>query len=816
MKEQQGLLPPNARFEEPKAKSKGEEPTGSRKIVSLTAAGKALLEDANKRYKELAETDNEYADRAQRRRLTNQLLMLEAEGRGGDPPLRSVNTLEQGYLAAQIQLARIYDLEKSNQPADKKEAEEKRRAKSATQYLERGLRLAGPKDTPRDVFDAQMLLVRFLTQSERAVEAAVLGEALARNNPKLPKASLAAQLAVYAYNTALARLKAAGGSDEDAEADINRIKQLALFADATWPNDGPTDAVRHILAFYQGNRDKDYDAAWKTYSRIGPGYPDLCQARREMAGALFYLVRPEEKDPKKYREALQKNITDRAQEWRTTLADLEALPEPPPGAPGHEAESWAGAKTMQAQLYYLAGDYDKVRDTVQQVVDGLRRQTGLDDKRRDDLAYTARVLHYNALQSKAADQIRAKDYAKANEALGKDLEAVKAELKLAPPADAPPGFERMRQAQRGVLIAAMTAYLQNKQADQASELLDILQASGGSLESNLAVMQQLVSAIRAQIDALTKAGNKPEADELAKSFTEFLDKVRGDDTSKLSPGLVAFLAQGYGAVDQHARAAGLFDQLIAKPFVNPGKTPAEQEEAAARHEARVREWKFLQARVLRQAGGPENFKKATALMQEIVGDPLKKGAKLGWGYKNLAIRKEYCRLLEDQKLFGPAVANWTKLTAEFGGADRGGPPAAVKFLGLRPTMLACAQAMDEAAFAAKGAPARSAAAFEAGFKTVYPAVAERRSAQRQTYFDLYVEAQRCSARAYTTIEPAKIKGGQETITQKLTDIGQKLHEVLAKNDDIAPETKDKIQEVLGKYPQAKKKFDELAAAGPKS
>jgi hypothetical protein len=362
----------------------------------------------------------------------------------------------------------------------------------------------------------------------------------------------------------------------------------------------------------------------------------------------------------------------------------------------------------------------------------------------------------------------------------------------------------------------MSGYLQNKQADRASELLDVLQASGGTLEANLAVMQQLVSAVRTQIDALTKAGNKPEADELAQSFTEFLDKLRGEDTSKLSPGLVAFLGQGYGAVDQHARAAELFAQLVAKPFENPGKTPQEQEDAQARHEARVKEWKFLRARALRQAGGTENFKKATELMHEIVGDPLKKGAKLGWGYRNLAIRKEYCRLLEDQKLFGPAVANWTRVAAEFGGADRGGPPGAVKFLGLRPTILAAAQALDEAAFRAFGIAARSQAGFEEGFKSIYPALAERRSAQRQIYFDLYVEAQRCSARAYTTLEPAKIKGGQETVNQKLADIGQKLHEVLARNDDIAPETKDKIQDVLNQYPLAKKKFDELAAAGPKS
>jgi hypothetical protein len=660
------------------------------------------------------------------------------------------------------------------------------------------------------VFDAQMLLIRFLTQNERAVEAAVLGEALARNNPKVPKAALAAQLAVYAYNTALARLKSSGGSDDAAEADVARIKRLALFADATWPNDGPTDAIRHILAFYQGNRDKDYDAAWKTYSRIGTGYPDLYQARREMAGALFYLVRPEEKDPKKYREALQKNITDRAQQWRTTMSALESLPEPQANAPAHEAESWAGAKTMQAQLYYLAGDADRVQATVKQVVDGLKRQTGLDDKKRDDLAYTARVLHYNALQSRAADYIRGKEYAKVGEVLGKELEALKADLGQAAPADAPPGFERMRQAQRGVLIAAMSGYLQNKQADKASELLELLQASGGTLEANLQVMQQLVNAIRGQIEALTKAGNKPEADDLSKSFTEFLDKLRGDDTSKLSPGVVAFLGQGYGAVDQHARAAELFEQLIGKPFAN-------QENAAVEHEKVVRQWKFFQAQSLRQTGGKPNFDKAAALMQEIVGDPIKKGAKLGWGYRNLAIRKEYCRLLEDHGLFGAAGNNWVKLASEFGGADRGGPPAPVKFLGLRPTILAYAQAMDEAAFAAFGVLAASSAGFDQGFKNVYPALAERRNAQRQIYFDIFVEVQRCSARSYSAPQVvAKIKGGPDAANQKVADVGQKLHELLARNEDVSPEIREKIHDVLNQYPVARKKFDELAAAGPKS
>lgn len=816
MKEQRALLPGSVRYEEPKAKSK-DLPEGPRKVVGITTGAKAMLEEANKIYKEISETDNEYSDRAQRHRLTNQLIILEGEGRGGDPPLRSINTLEQGYIAAQVQLARMMD---EKVPPDQRAAEEKKRAANATAYLERGLRMATPKDTSRDIFDAQMLLVRFLTQNDRAVEAAVLGEALARNNPKVPRAALAAQLSVFAYNAALAKLKGAGGSDEDAEADVTRIKSLAQFAEATWPNDGPTDGVRHVLAFFQANREpKDLEAAWATYAHIGAGYPDLCQARREMAGVMFYLVRPEEKDPRKFREALQENISKRGPQWRATVGSLESLTEPPANTAAHEAESWVGAKTMQAQLYYLAGDYEKVDATVKSITDAVKKFNNLEEKKRDDLAFTARVLKYNALQGKAADLIRAKEFAKVGEVLGPELEALKTDLKLAPPAEAPPGFDRMRKAQRDFLIAAMSGYVQNKESDKASELLDLLQATGGNLETNIALMRQLVGAIRAQIDSLNREGKKQDADELARSFGDFLDKIRGDDVSKLSSGVVAFLGQGYGAVNQHARAAELFEQLISKPFENPGKTEEEKKELEAKHQVSLRQLRFFQARALRQSGGKANFDRATVLMRQIVGDPLKaeKDSPRGWGYRNLDIRKEYIALLEDQHLFRPALDNWSKLAADFGGAIRNAPPAPVKILGQRVTFVSGGQAIDEVMPASFGVVTALGPVLDIGFKAVFPPLADKRNTQRQIYFDIFVETLRCTARAYTTPEVAsKVKGGQEKINQSLADIGQRLFEMLSKNDDVPVEVREKVKDLLDQHPIAKKKFEELTAAAAKS
>jgi hypothetical protein len=825
MKELQAFLPGGVIFQEapkpkapPKSATKGKEkeaPPPQRKIVGISANAKQHLEDANKIYKGLTDTDNEYSDRAHRHRLTNQLIILEAEGRGGDPPLKSINTLEQAYLAAQVQQARIYDLPKSGKTEQQQEAEEKQRVKKAIEYLERGLQRVSPKDSPRDIFDAQMLQVQFLSKQDRAIEAAVLGEGLARNNPRLPRASVAAALAVYAYNSSLARLKESPARTDEAEdADIRRIVNLAEFAEKTWPNDGPTDAIRHVLAFYQSNRDNNYDLAWQTYGRIGTGYTEIYQARREMAAAMFYLIRPDERDPKKYRDALAEKIKERSRQFQATLAALEAMPEPPASVPPHQAESWAGAKTMQAQLYYMNSDYNKVDAVVKATTDALKKFAALDAKKRDDLAYTIRGLKYNALQGRAAEFIKAKEFAKVGETLGAELDALKKELK-APPAEETPGLARMRRAQRDFLIVCMSAYVQNKQADQATELLDALQGSGGSLEQNVATMRSLNVTIQNQIASLNKEGKKQDADDLARSFTDFLDKIKGDDANidKLPNGVILFLGQGYAAVGQAARAAELFDQLIKKPFEPTGKTEAEKEDSKAKHAVYVRQMEYLQARAYRQAGTKADFEKATALMQKIVGDPLKKTPR-GWGYSNIEIRKEYCMLLEDQKLFNAAGQNWRKLMNDF---VPGGLPPQVKFLGQRPAFEAFGKAVDEMLFEAFLVPSQVSILIAHGFKDVYPNVAAKRNQLRLVYFDLFFESYRCHARCFSDPEMvAKVKGGQDRANQILADVGQKFFELLIQNEDVPPEVRENIKELLDKHPPTKKRFDELLAAAPKS
>jgi hypothetical protein len=744
------------------------------RVASMSADARRYFQEANAIYRDLSDTENEYADRAQRNRLTNQVMLLDADGKGGDPPLNSIKTLEDGYLAAQIQQARLlqaaerFRSEKSEMTAEQLMGEEKKREANALRYLERGLQKKSATDTPRDLFDAQMLLVHYLTKTGRANEAAILGEALSQQNPRNPKAARAALLGIYAYNTSIAQLKEAGAEEDVQEVDLSRLKNLAQFAEKTWPNDSATDGIRHVVAFYQ-NKEGALQEAWNTYNRIGTNYGSASQARREMAGVLFNLVRPTTKDAKAYRETLTKNIAAHGAQWKKTLNLLETLPVPTAATPTAEAESYLGAKTMLAQLYFMSGDYGKVDEVVKNLTTLVPTLKELDEKKRDDLSFRAQSLRYNSVQGKLAELVRTQKFDQIPAMLDPELIKLKEALKTPAPSDPPAGFDILRKAQRDLIIGSMAAFVQNKQIDRANELLDVLKSTGSNLESNLAVLRQLSSSIRTQIDGLRKETKTAEADELAASFTTFLDNI-GKDPEKLSVGVISFLGQGYSAIDNHLKAAELFQTILDRPFENKGKTDEEKKELENADIKLRRQLSFMQARSYRLAGGDVNLKKASTIMAEIVGNPLDKSTKRGWGFGNIEARKEYIHLLEDMQKFGPAISNWKLMVNSF---VPGGLPAPPK------------------------------AGDQEGPKKV---------ALRQVYFDLFYETNRSSARAYSTIEPAKLKMTTAQIDDKLAGIGQALYELVSKNSDISEDIREKVLDLVEKYPAMKKKYDELSAS----
>ena len=256
----------------------------------------------------------------------------------------------------------------------------------------------------------------------------------------------------------------------------------------------------------------------------------------------------------------------------------------------------------------------------------------------------------------------------------------------------------------------------------------------------MAALRSLVTSVRGQIDALTKEGNKPRPTRWPEGFTEFLDKIkRGrhveavDQRDRL-PGRGV---RGGGPAGQGGRAVRpAHRQAVRQPEARRRRSRRRRRPSTATF---LREWKFLPGPgPTRRAG---KIHEATALMKEIVGDPLKKGAKLGLGVQEHRDPQGVLPAAGGPEAVRPGGG---ELDEADGRVRRGGPgraaggrqvprPAADD-AGLRP-----GDGRGGLRGERRTRPGRR-RAFEAGFKTVYPAVAERRSPQRQTYFDLYLEA----------------------------------------------------------------------------
>lgn len=228
-------------------------------ITGMTLVAKSYFEEAQRIFKELVDTENEYTERSARYRSQILVTIADAEGHGDAPPPESLGSFERCYLMAQVQLARLVQFkqaklnppkaeapppekeEKKEEPAPKKkdtkppkkeakpktqiqpapadgdeakkdadeqkiheliQKEEVRRFTNAMMYLEYGLKIVTPKDSTREVAAAQLLLVSCYYQLKMYPQAAVLAEHIARSNPKASKAPTAAINAVSCYDQA--------------------------------------------------------------------------------------------------------------------------------------------------------------------------------------------------------------------------------------------------------------------------------------------------------------------------------------------------------------------------------------------------------------------------------------------------------------------------------------------------------------------------------------------------------------------------------------------------------------------------------------
>lgn len=743
-----------------------------------TAEAQAYLRRAEQIFKTLTDTDNEYTDRATRARL--QVIVDLSAGRSDDP--EQLN-FEESYLAAMVRQAEFSQrvqaaIDGEGAPLDEEtiDQESKEVYTKVVEYLEHGIPLATEQDSARDLLEAQMMLVFGYLTTEQYFRAAVLGEHIARTNSTNDKAVIAAANAMQAYNLAAAE------EAELPEPEKRRITELAQFMDQTWPNEPATDAARHQLAYFQIQND-DFIGACATLSKIKPTYAGLYQARLMQGGAAYLLSRGERP------EAQIKPTID------TAVGDLGALPPVAEDAGPEKVLPFAQARIQYGQLLLIGGrDYPKaqtVGNEVAAMVAKLAEDENAPKTAVADVRFSARALELSAILGQALAASQAKDYAKLAEILDPVFEQIKTEVdaKLSDEELAAPGLERLRQVRQNLLILALRSRVQDNQIEKARDVLEVLEKAGSSIESSLAILQQVVQEIRGQIRLQRANGDEEGATRTEEAFLSLLDAIAARPNK--SDGLLMFLARGYGSVgrlENHKTAANLLEQ-IPKPAV-----PDDPD--AARLDPQVRNYRtvqFLLVRELRQAG---EFDKAQRLLDEIMGTRDNRG----WAFSSVEVRKESYLLLEDRAeaaadaaerhgLWTEAINNWMAYARVWQGQVKVVPKSPGEYTN---TETLAVQVVLGSAMAPMADVVRA----------KVEAMRRQQTAVKEAYFDIYIETYRAVARANGRLSDTRK-------SEEYTKIANRFIELQTRNPDMSLETKEKMADVLLDFPLLKQKYEDL-------
>jgi hypothetical protein len=223
--------------------------------------------------------------------------------------------------------------------------------------------------------------------------------------------------------------------------------------------------------------------------------------------------------------------------------------------------------------------------------------------------------------------------------------------------------------------------------------------------------------------------------------------------------MLVFLGQGYEGIGKTKEAVEMFEKAlsgITKPQTDPktGDAVKREEQPLLKFHQTTQ---FLLARAYR-LNGKDTWKKATDTLNAIQGT----AKNPGWGYRSMEVRKERIYLLEDQGNFREAVPAWTALAKPYA-ANLPAPPKD-------------GTSEDKA---------------------------REISRQRNWYFDLFFEAQRCSARAYFQLDPMKYAAIKDEGFDK---IAQRLVDLEVKNPDLDGKVLDKLRDMLDQYQPLQVKY----------
>jgi hypothetical protein len=392
------------------------------KTIKSGEAPARQLQEAEKLYRALSQTDNDYTARANR----NRMYVVRRTLAEADKHATEYRTFEESQMAALIQMSKLADAEKAlpaaaaavSKPAEegkalaaisaelkkrKLEHEIKDRKVRIVTLLERARELATDKDSPADVTDNLLRLVYFYRLTNQPYEAAVLGEHIARTVKSAGgKAATAGLISLDGYTTAASKLKVGDTTDPDklkalqeaAEAarkcDHEKAVVMARYLDEKFPNDTATDAARHRLAVLLVG-DKKLDQAFDIITRIRSGYSQLNAARLYEGYIAQTLITSRATD-------MPMPPGGKLAVYRKAIADLDRAIKPVPTAKVDDVRGYLEVRSRLAMLYLNQSRVDPETEAVEDRK-GYNRVVALGDE------ILELVPTYDALKTKEPDKL---------------------------------------------------------------------------------------------------------------------------------------------------------------------------------------------------------------------------------------------------------------------------------------------------------------------------------------------------------------------------------------------------------------------------
>lgn len=583
-------------------------------LLPLSPTTRQQLTRVERLLKEIANAPGEYADRARARRA-GVLALLVAERAGSD--ITRLLNFEECYLAAQVE---AYELSQGRKTA----AEMGRKYARIIAALRRGLALAGRANSPREVADARAMLAYAYLAAGEPYSAAVFGDYLCRTASAGDHGAEVAAYALRAYAAIIALGRQRDADDDEIQSDQRRLRDLAQFMETTWPDDPATDLARHQLGSFLLD-DRNYAEACAMLHRVAPSYPGLAQARYQLGRAAQLVQSANVSLPAERKRQL----------LRQAIADLEQLPNP--AAAGGEETTLAAcmARCQLGNLYLLdANDSDdgfRKAAAIGERLTALVPTLALNEQFRPQVQIEAAKLQLIANQNLAFRAARRNQLAEAEQLLAPPLDRIRRELNAGKPPEysREHWYEGYREAQKQVVALALRIAIQQGQPDAAIRQLALLRQLAGPREDVNDRLLRLVHDLKREADGDRKNGDTQKRDKLERGLVVFLDDIAR--TKGVSDDVRLFLAQAYGSIDRHDKAADLLSAIAA---------PASPtDESTQRHRG-------IQLMVARERRLGRQFDDAKAKLQELLGS---------WGRNDLNVRREKALLLEDAGNYGAAV-----------------------------------------------------------------------------------------------------------------------------------------------------------------